>query len=119
MATFNTTIHLSEPPDALSQRLALELPARLTGSKVNPQPGLIVVTRTYTPGWAKVLGILGLLLFLIGVLFFLVRKTDTLTIGISPHLDGGSTVVVAGEASPSAITAIQSALTVTPLAAAA
>lgn len=47
------------------------------------------------PSWAGVLGALGIFLFLIGLLAFLIRTTETLTIAVSP--DGtGSRVSVNG-----------------------
>jgi hypothetical protein len=70
-----------------------------------------VVTRRYTPGWAVTLGILGLIFFLLGLLFFLVKKTETLTISISPRGETSSTVVISGEAETWVIESVQAALT--------
>ena len=56
------------------------------------------------------LAILGALFFLLGLLFLLVTKTETLTVSVS-QLDGDRcTVVVAGEADEWAIQTVQRAL---------
>lgn len=41
-------------------------------------PASVTWTRRYTPTWASVLGIIGLLVFLLGMLFWLVKREDTL-----------------------------------------
>ena len=41
----------------------------------------------------------GAWVWLLGLLFLLVKETDTLAVGISQHGEDGCTVVVAGEAS--------------------
>ena len=86
MPAFNATLHLDEPVDVVQARIDGAVRSTLRGpnerigsargTKVNSQPGSIVVIRQYTPGWAIVLGILGLIVFLLGLLFFLVKKTE-------------------------------------------
>jgi hypothetical protein len=114
VAAFNTTLQLADSVDVVQRRLdeAFKKAEPLSSRQyqVNSHPGLIVIIRRYHPGWAVVLGILGLLLFLIGLLFFLITKTDTLTISLSPTSEGGSTVVVSGEAEAGLIVAVQRAL---------
>ena len=48
--------------------------------ELQDQPGIVVVIHKYRPGWAIVLGIIGLLFFLLGALFFLVKNTDVLSV---------------------------------------
>lgn len=62
-------------------------------------PGSLVLTRKYTPTWAVVLGIIGLLVFLLGVLFFLVKTTETVTVGLR-EVPGGTEVRASGVATP-------------------
>jgi len=58
-------------------------------------PNTLVLTRRYLPSWAVIVGVLGLLLFLIGLLAFLIRSTETLTITFTP-VEGGTRVDVSG-----------------------
>lgn len=60
-------------------------------------PGTVVFTRRYTPTWAIVLGVLGIFLFLIGILFFFVKTTETVTVVAHPS-PSGSYVTVQGVA---------------------
>ena len=62
------------------------------------------------PGWAVVVGIIGLLVFFLGLLFFLVKKIDSLTVSISARGEDGCTVMVSGEAEDSVIRNVQAAL---------
>jgi hypothetical protein len=111
MATFNTTVQLPEPPNVLESRLIASL-LNIKELHVRAQPGsgIIVITRRHRPDWATALGVIGLLVFLIGILFFFVKVTESLTIAISPHGEGGSTVVINGEAAPWATARIHNAL---------
>ena len=121
MPAFNATLQLYEPALVVQARVdaavrsATSRPAeRRIGLahdiKVNSQPGSIVVIRRYTPGWAIVAAILGLVFFLLGLLFLLVKKTQSLTISISSRGEGSCTVMVAGEAQESVISSVQAAL---------
>ena len=56
------------------------------------------------------LGILGLVVFLLGLLFFLIKYTQSLTISISSRGKGGCTVIVSGEAEERVIREVQAAL---------
>lgn len=58
----------------------------------------IVITRRYTPTWAIIVGIVGLLFFLIGVLAFFAKDTETLAISFAPSGDG-AWVTISGVAS--------------------
>ena len=105
---FDTTIQLAEPAEAVQSRIALAV-ARFP-AQVEVRPGLITITRRFRPVWAKVLGIIGLILMGLGILFFLVKKTEVLTISVSPRGDDESTVVVGGELQPWMIPLVQSAI---------
>jgi hypothetical protein len=61
--------------------------------------GSIVMTRRYTPTWAILLAVIGLLFFLLGLLFLLAKNYETLTITLSPNADGGTNVFISGTAS--------------------
>lgn len=58
-------------------------------------PGTIVVTRTYRPGWAIALAIVTSILFLVGLLFLLITRTEALTVRITPE-GRGSRLSIAG-----------------------
>jgi hypothetical protein len=108
---FNATLQLDEPADVVQARIDATLRSSIVrkDTTVNSQPGSIVVIRRYTPGWAIVLGILGLFLFLLGLLFFLVKNTQSLTISISSRAEGGCTVMASGEAEEWVIRNVQAA----------
>jgi hypothetical protein len=61
--------------------------------------GSIVMTRRYTPTWAIFLAVVGLLFFLLGLLFLLVKNYETVTITLSPDSGGGTNVFISGTAS--------------------
>jgi len=111
---FSTTRQLDEPPEAVHARLLAAISSSLgtsSGYQLSASPGLIVLIRRYRPTWAIVLAILGALIFLLGLLFLLVKNTETLTISVSPRSgDAGSTVVASGQAADWMITCIQQAL---------
>lgn len=56
----------------------------------------IEIAERYHPTWAIVLGIVGLLVFLLGVLFFFVKETRYVTKYRSSVEVGGQTIVVIG-----------------------
>ena len=59
----------------------------------------IVITRRYIPTWAVIVGILGLLFFLLGIFAFFIKETEVLTVVLSPEADGRQTrVVISGVA---------------------
>ena len=55
----------------------------------------ITFTRKYTPTWAVVLAILGLLFFLLGLLFLLVKTQEVLVLSLTPE-EGHTKVMVSG-----------------------
>lgn len=72
---------------------------------------MIVVTRRFIPTWAIVLAVIGFLFFLLGLLFLLVRTSETLEIRISASPDGpGSIVTINGVADSGTITRLQGVL---------
>ena len=110
MPAFNATLQLDESAKEVQARIASSVQTDRKGYTVNSLPGSIVVIRRYTPGWAIVVGIVGLLFFLLGLLFFLVKNTDSLTISISPRGESGCTVLASGEAEEWVIRSVQAAL---------
>ena len=71
--------------------------------------GSMQVERKFVPVWAIVLAIIGALLFLIGLLFLLVRTTEILQITVYED-PNGSRVDVNGTSSKDVVSRIQSAL---------
>lgn len=97
-ANFNKTVEVGLPPDAVTQNLVAAVSAAPGYTVTSAGTGSVILTRKYIPTWAIVVGVLGLLLFLVGALVFLYRVTETMTITITPT-EGGSRVVVSGLAS--------------------
>jgi hypothetical protein len=58
----------------------------------------IILTRRYVPSWAVTVGILGALFFLVGLLAFLYKETETLTVTLAGVPDG-TRVTISGLAS--------------------
>lgn len=74
----------------------MPLLARQKGVRLErPAPDTLVVHHRHCPGWAVALGIIGLLVFLLGLLFFLVRTTETATV-VGRDVEGGATFTATG-----------------------
>lgn len=58
----------------------------------------LMLTWRHRPTWAIIVGVIGLLVFLLGALFFLVKDTDTITITTIDQ-DGGTLVNAVGSGS--------------------
>ncbi len=72
---------------------------RSYGYRITADTGTSVAwTRRYTPTWAIVLAIIGALIFLLGLLFLLVKDEDVLVASLQPY--GDSTVVTFTGAGP-------------------
>lgn len=65
----------------------------------------IIVTRRYTPTWAVVVGVFGLLFFLLGIFAFFIKETEVLTVVLSPEDEGRHTRVVISGVAGSAVAA--------------
>lgn len=97
--SYNQLVVLSGDPDTTMQDLVAAV-SGAPGYTVNMGgPGSLLLTRKYTPTWAVVLGIIGLLIFLLGMLFWLVKNTETVTASLRP-VTGGTEVRVSGIATP-------------------
>lgn len=96
--SYTTVFTAPAPPDHVLQAFLTGfdgIDAAVTLSGVNN----IVVTHRYTPTWAVVVGILGLLFFLLGVFAFLIKETEVLTVALSPEDEGRRTrVAISGVA---------------------
>jgi hypothetical protein len=60
-------------------------------------PGGLRLVHRYRPTWATVLALLGIFVFLIGLLFFFVKVEDVLMVQVR-EADGGAYVSVSGKA---------------------
>jgi len=112
MPAFTTTVEVDKPAEVIYKRIA-EIWAHQT--RVSAQPGLIIFVRRYRPGWAITLAIIGLIFFLLGLLFLLVKKEEVLTVTITPREPGKCLVAVTGEGSNDLIIRVQSAITGAPM----
>jgi len=63
----------------------------------------LVYTRRFIPTWAIVLAVIGLLVFLLGLLFLLVKDTQTVTISIGPSPLGEGSLIKVNGAGTSAV----------------
>jgi Uncharacterised protein family UPF0547 len=111
--SLNQTVELALAPEAVSQTLVQAVAGAPECTVTTAGVGSIVVSRKYLPTWAIVVGVIGLLLFLIGALAFLIRSRETLTITIAPT-EGGSRVSVSGVASRELAQRLQAALGALP-----
>jgi hypothetical protein len=87
-------VTLSGDQEAIRGRLLTQLSPALArhGLKLTGDTGTAVTwTRRYTPTWAIVCAIIGFLIVLLGLLFLLVKDTDTLVASLQPS--GDKTVV--------------------------
>lgn len=64
----------------------------------NPSPSTLLLTWRRTPTWAIILAIIGIFVFLLGLLFLLVKETDTITLNVVEN-DGGARVTAIGSGS--------------------
>lgn len=71
-----------------------------------PSHSTLMLTWRHRPTWAVIIGVIGLLVFLIGALFFLVKDTDTITLTCSAE-DGGVRVSAVGSGSQEMVEFLQ------------
>jgi hypothetical protein len=114
VATAGTQIYqtatLDEPAATVLNRV-IQAASGVPGYSVtSTSPTSVIITRKFTPTWAVVVGVLGLLLFLIGVLFFFVKTTETLSVTLS-EAGGKTTVALSGNSTPVMTERLQWAMT--------
>lgn len=97
--SYNTAFVAKSAPDDLVQWFAQGLAGAVGVTVTMAGNRTLIVTRRYTPTWAIVVGVIGLLFLLVGVLAFFVKNTETLTIAISPE-GTGSRISISGVAGP-------------------
>jgi hypothetical protein len=108
-SNFNTTVEIAASPDTVAQTLIAAASGDPKYSVTSAGSGSIILTRRYTPAWAIVVAIIGLLIFLIGLLALLVKTTETLTLTVAP-VEGGSRVTTSGVATAEMAARITAAL---------
>jgi hypothetical protein len=96
---YNRIVVVNGDPEATMQDLTAAVSGAQGYTANMGGKGSLVLTRRYTPTWAIVLAIIGLLVFLLGMLFLLVKKTETVSVSLRPVV-GGTEVRVSGVASP-------------------
>lgn len=102
---FNRSTVLPRAPEELMREL-LGAVSGAAGYTVTTGGGnSLILTRKYTPTWAVIGGVAGLLFLLLGALLFLVKETETLTITLRP-VPGGTELTAAGLATPDLIARI-------------
>lgn len=96
---FNQVATVEGDPDSVMQDLVAAASGAQGYSLATGGSGSLVLTRKYTPTWAVVLAIIGLLIFLLGLLFLLVRNTETLTVSLRAA-GSGTEIRISGLATP-------------------
>jgi len=110
---FTTTVAVAEPPENVSQSLVAATAADPAYTVSAAGTGSIILTRKYTPTWAIVVAIVGLLVALLGLLALLYKDTETLTITITPA-GSGSHIAISGLATPEMKARITAAINAMP-----
>lgn len=106
---FNETILVAEAPEIVSQRIIAGASGVDGCSVTTVGVGSILITRKYRPTWAIVVAVIGILLFLIGLLALLYTVTETLTITIAAEGEG-TRITVTGTSSQEMLSRITSVL---------
>src|SRR5207302_6764775 len=89
----NDTLHVAETPEVVSQAVIASV-SNVPGYTVTTAgAGSVVLTRRFLPTWAIVVAIIGLLLFLLGLLALLVRNTETVVVTLVEE-PGGTRVTI-------------------------
>jgi hypothetical protein len=97
--SFTQSLLLDEKPETLMQSFVTAA-AGANGYTLNTAgPNSLVLTRKFLPTWAIVVAIIGAFFLLLGLLFLLVRTTETLTVTLA-ETDGGTRVTISGLATP-------------------
>ena len=113
--SINTTAELNVPKSQAVQTVYAAL-ANQTGNFFDGTTvtlngdSSITVTRKYLPTWAVVVAVIGVLIFLIGLLALLFRTTETCTVTFMER-DGVTVVTVAGTLSNETYNSLNAALT--------
>jgi hypothetical protein len=99
--------------DASVDSMFTELTRRLASvNNVHPtriNENTLVIHHRHVPDWAKILGVIGALFFLIGLVFFLVKTTETATV-YGREVEGGASFTVTGVTSADAYRVVNVAL---------
>jgi hypothetical protein len=100
---------VEDDPEAVLQRFLTITAGTPEYTVATAGSGTIILTRRYTPTWAIIVAVVGILLFLLGLLALLVKETETLTItaAASPH---GTRVSITGVVSDAMATRLNAEL---------
>lgn len=111
-APYSRTVTTTAQIDEATQILVTSMAGTRYAIAV-PQPGTIVATRTYRPTWAIVLTCCTAWLFLTGLLFLLITRSEAVTLRIARQ--GSRTqVIVAGTADYEMVTRVNAGLRTLP-----
>jgi hypothetical protein len=78
-----------------------------------PAKDTLVIHHRHVPDWAKILGVVGLLFFLLGAVLFLVKTTETATV-VGRNVNGGAEFTATGSTSQQAVKVLYPTLGLAP-----
>ena len=102
MATVQVTMFdrfFPENVEETYRRLVADISTRSGYRFERPDAATMVVVRRYTPTWAVILAIVGIFVFLLGLLFLLAKTEERVTI-IGRDVEGGSVYQLTGQTDP-------------------
>lgn len=111
--SFIQIAEVGQPADLVMQQF-VSATAGASGYTVNQAGNTLILSRKYTPTWAIVLAVLGALLFLVGLVFLLVKNTETLTISLAQNPTGGTRVSISGQANADLVGRLNAVLSSLP-----
>lgn len=91
-----TTVVVPYPPQEVIQHMSVAVLRFRPGMGSIPGQGVVTFSYQVHPAWAIVLGILLLIPFLIGIVFFFIKETRSFTVSALPA-PNGSQVTISGQ----------------------
>jgi hypothetical protein len=110
---FTETIVVAASPEAASQALISATGGAPGYTVTTAGMGSIVLMRRYTPTWAIVVAVLGVIFALLGLLALLYKNTETLTVTLVAQA-AGTRITVSGVASREMLERMAAALNALP-----
>jgi hypothetical protein len=113
-ASYVHNVRVNEAPDLVMQRFVGATASTRDYTLAQGGPQTLILTRRFIPTWAIAVAIVGVLIFLIGLLALLYKETEVLTISVATE-SAATNISIAGTATPemtSRVNAVLASLTV-------